>query len=292
VGTFASGEYSVVRHMCWGILLNHDPAATWIAIMTEYAAYFDDSGHPDDQPYVVVAGFISSEEQWLIFEREWREDLQPFGIDVFHMADFESSRLWTREKKNELLRKLIATIRVRTRFHIDHIVPMDMYRQINEKYAFEEVIGTPYALAGRTVAKSINEWKQKYMKSGDKLLVFFEDGTKHKGDFMDAMARDKLPCPVFIKKSDAVSLQAADLAAWECFEAIQTSTTKIPIFRPEFKFMMREPYPFDSGCYTLENMEEMCRAIPEPIPLRANMAPGTQIAQWNNPKKLRRRTIR
>src|SRR6266576_2379985 len=107
--------------------------------MTEYAAYFDDSGHPDDKPYVVVAGFISTEEQWLRFENQWREDLKIIGINIFQI---------------------------------------NASHEINEKYAFEEAFGAPYALAGRTIAKFINEWKSTHMKSDDKLLVFFEDGTK------------------------------------------------------------------------------------------------------------------
>jgi hypothetical protein len=50
--------------------------------MTEYSAYFDDSGHPDDQEAVIVAGFISSEEQWLLFEREWQEILDREGMEM------------------------------------------------------------------------------------------------------------------------------------------------------------------------------------------------------------------
>jgi hypothetical protein len=39
-----------------GILLNHNPARTWVTVVTEYAAYLNDSGHPAGQPYVVAAG--------------------------------------------------------------------------------------------------------------------------------------------------------------------------------------------------------------------------------------------
>jgi hypothetical protein len=47
-------------------------------LMTEYAGYFDASGAPDDKPFVVVAGFIATEKQWLEFEQPWRE--RPSGL--------------------------------------------------------------------------------------------------------------------------------------------------------------------------------------------------------------------
>jgi len=37
------------------ILLNHNSARTWVTVVTEYAAYLDDSGHPPDQLYIVAA---------------------------------------------------------------------------------------------------------------------------------------------------------------------------------------------------------------------------------------------
>ena len=172
-------NYSVIRHMCWGMLLNHDPTATWIAIMTEYAAYFDDSGHPDDQEAVVVGGFIATEREWLLFEREWEEILAHYGMETFHMTDFEKNKVWPQHRKDAILRRLVSTIKIRTVKSISQIVLMDDYRQENEKWAFEETIGTPYALAGRTAAKALNDWKRDFARPDDKLLVFFEDGTKH-----------------------------------------------------------------------------------------------------------------
>ncbi|MGA2605825.1 MAG: hypothetical protein ABSH01_00025 [Terriglobia bacterium] len=60
--------------------------------MTEYRAYFDDSGHPDDQEAVVVAGFIASEHDWFFFEREWQDILDREGMESFHMTDFEKKQ--------------------------------------------------------------------------------------------------------------------------------------------------------------------------------------------------------
>ena len=60
--------------------------------MTEYALYLDDGGHPDDQPYLAVAGYVSTESEWQAFEPKWRAAIAKIpGVDVakgFHMTDF------------------------------------------------------------------------------------------------------------------------------------------------------------------------------------------------------------
>jgi hypothetical protein len=255
--------------------------------MTEYAAYFDDSGHPDDQEAVVVAGFIASEHEWLLFEREWHEILDREGMESFHMTDFEKSKVWPPHKKEAVLRRLIDTIRVRTVKSISSGVFMSDYRQINEQRAFEETVGTPYALAGRTVTKALNDWKSS-LASDDKLLVFFEDGTKHKGDFIDAMKRDELPCPAFLKKREATPLQAADLLAWEVFHAFKT---KQP--RPSLRRLVRDVSAenLDHGFFGIEALERLCVHPDAKVPLRSELAPGTVIVHHSSPKKHRKRTI-
>jgi Protein of unknown function (DUF3800) len=270
------------------MLLNHDPASTWIAIMTEYAAYFDDSGHPDDQEAVLVAGFISSETQWLLFEREWQAILDREGIEIFHMTDFEKNKVWPQHKKDAILRRLVSTVMIRTVKSISHGVLMKDYRETNDKYPFEETIGTPYALSGRTVAKSLNTWKRDHMQVGDKLLVFFEDGTKHKGDFMDAMERDQLPCPAFIKKSEATPLQAADWLAWEVFHAFKTLTV-----RPSLAKLKIPINDLDHGIYEKSNLEKICQGKTggKPLPLRSQLTSDAHIAHHSSTKKPRKRTI-
>jgi Protein of unknown function (DUF3800) len=254
-----------------------------IAIMTEYAAYFDDSGHPDDRELVVVAGFIAKEEQWLIFEREWKAIIKPLGIRVFHMVDFESSAKWSRSEKDVILNKLISLIRTRTGFHISNAVLMNDYRKINGEYVLEEAIGTPYALTGRTVAKDINSWKRHYLKKHDHLLVFFEDGTKHKGDFMEAMKRDKLPCPAFVDKKEAVSVQAADLFAWEVCYGLTTNHERATLKR-------LLSHPGKDGLYDGEALESLVQRIH--VPLRAALPANVRLAYHSSPKRLRRRTIK
>jgi hypothetical protein len=252
--------------------------------MTEFAAYFDDGGHPDDQIAVLVAGFISTEEQWLRFEKEWKRALEPFGIQEFHRTDFEASKKWSRDKKNKLRDDLLSIIKRRTQYHISHVVPMKEYRDINEQRAFEEMVGTPYALAGRTAARSINDWKRKYMKAEDKLVVLFEDGTKHKGDFMGAMKRDDLPCPRFIEK--VPPLEAADFLAWEILHALKNGYEMTPIL----DYLLGR-HPGDDGIYQGNDLLKLATKIPVPPPLRENLGPNSKLYHHSSPKNPRKRTI-
>ena len=252
--------------------------------MADFAAYFDDGGHPDDQVAVLVAGFLSTEDQWLLFEREWKRALEPFGIREFHRTDFEASTDWTPSKKSELLDNLLSVIKRRTQYHISHIVPMEEYRAINEQRAFEEMLGAPYALAGRTAARSINDWKRRYMKPDDKLTVLFEDGTKHKGDFMEAMKRDELPCPSFIKKMPR--LEAADFFAWEILHALKNDRRMGPILED-----ILANHPGDDGIYLGHDLLKLATTIPVPAPLRSNLSRNAKLYHHSSPKRPRTRTI-
>lgn len=210
------------------------------------------------------------------------------GLSVFHMAEFEHSRNWPQHKKDTILRKLAQAIHANTERPILHIVIMKDYKEINEKYAFEECIGTPYALAGRTVAKSLNDWKGRHKQ--ERISVFFEDGTKHKGDFMAAMERGQLPCPAFIKKSDAIALQAADFLAWETLKALRTSAIVRPSLRKVLSGLSYDDP--DIGVYAKKDLEDLCMRVgPDRVPLRSALTPNAHIAHHSSPKRKRKRSI-
>ena len=135
--------------------------------MPDYAIYLDDSGHPSDKPYVVVAGFLASEDQWIAFEDEWKAALGKYRLgEAFHMTDFEASK---RTDRGAVLEHLTSVIIENTRSSFSCIVDMAAYKKINDIYALEEAIGTPYALVTRGVARNINIWKKAYLQPGDRV---------------------------------------------------------------------------------------------------------------------------
>jgi hypothetical protein len=82
--------------------------------MAMYSAYFDESGHPDDGRFLVVAGAVADVNQWVHFEREWVELLAPLNTNVFHAVDFDKRNppfdQLSLQKANELLDRLVGII--------------------------------------------------------------------------------------------------------------------------------------------------------------------------------------
>src|SRR6266705_640883 len=80
--------YSPIRHLAWALWLNHNPARRYLIVFTTYAGFFDASGKKRD-PVLYVSGFISTEEKWLRFEKQWKALLRQFGIKgMFHTSDY------------------------------------------------------------------------------------------------------------------------------------------------------------------------------------------------------------
>jgi hypothetical protein len=277
-------EYSYVVQLCWGVLLNHDPAHTWVVIMTEYAGYLDASGHPDDKPRVIVAGFIATEEQWLAFEAPWREALKKFELGgFFHMADFEGQK---RKDRGIILDKLTDIINDNTTAHFSCSIDMGIYRQFNETHALEEKIGTPYSIAARGAARNINQWKEKEFKSGDHLLLFVEEGTRHHGDMEEAFRRDELPVPQKVPKS-MPSVQPADLLAWEInhYEAYHDNRRSFMKLLSH-GFLRKDAH----GKFGPDNFLRTC--LKADVPLRKDLPPNARFVYHSSPKRIRRRSIR
>jgi hypothetical protein len=56
-------------------------------VPAKLVAAFDASGKEETE-VVVVAGFISSQDDWKSFDKEWRARLKKDGLDYLHMVDF------------------------------------------------------------------------------------------------------------------------------------------------------------------------------------------------------------
>jgi hypothetical protein len=253
-----------------------------VVVVSKYAVYLDDSGHPADQPCVIAAGFLSSEQGWLAFEAEWKAALKKHKIgDVFHMADFHGK--WTKREEGQVLQDLTEIITKHVQAAFSVIVDMKAYRWVNELYPLEECIGTPYAIAARTVAKGINEWKAKFYKQEDSLQVLVEAGTKHMGDMEEAFRRDHLPVPQKVPKAHTQA-QPCDLFAWEVFHSTKYNDRR----RSLFNLISKVPFLFE-GIMRERNLMHIIREVK--IPLRTAMPDNVQVVFGTAPKRPRRRTI-
>jgi len=254
----------------------------------ECTAYFDDSGHPDDQDAVIVAGWVATVDQWLLFEKSWQQVLEDFGIKsgVFHMTDFEASANeysdLSPQRKCSLLNRLIAHIRVRTRYSFVSIVPMADYKEINDAYCFEEVLGKPYAFAAVYAIQRLKQWKNTFAADSP-LVTVFEDGTKHKGDLMAVFKQFEFDDPIFRKKKDVVALQAADMLGWECLRAFKTGD-----LRRSFDLLLEVPGRQEHGIFTTDNLAEACKNA-DVFPRDPNKQ--VQVFYSSEPKRKRIRRI-
>jgi hypothetical protein len=252
--------------------------------MPDYALYLDDGGHPNDQPYVIVAGFLSSEQGWLAFETEWNQALKKHGIvPVFHMTDFHGKR--TKAEEGRVMDDLTGIIIKNVNFGFSVSVSMRDYRKVNDLYALEEAIGTPFALASRTVASGVNRWKSEFLKPGEHLLVFVEEGTKHMGDMEEAFRRDELPIPQRVPKSHP-AVQPADLLAWETFHFSKSEYRE----RRRSLVNLAGGIPWYEGTMREKNLMHSVRTAN--IPLRSSIAANTLFSYHSSPKRSRKRTIK
>jgi hypothetical protein len=60
------------------------------------AAYFDASGHHKGAKFLVIAGFVASVENWIVFEKEWFEFIKPYGLEYSHAKKIAQ---WPAEKR-------------------------------------------------------------------------------------------------------------------------------------------------------------------------------------------------
>ena len=251
--------------------------------MTDYALFIDDSGHPADKPFVIAAGFVSTQRQWSAFELKWRAALLRFGLgDAFHMTDFMAQPR-TSLKRDWVLGTLVSLINSHTCERFVGAVDMAAYKRVNEKYALEEFLATPFALAARNLAKNVNRWKTTAFHPEDRLLVYVEEGTKHYGDMEQVFKRDKLPPPVRLPKSTA-ALQPADILGWEVFRYLQSGSVS-----KNMKRLLQKRDEF-GGVFREKDLEETCKGAG--VLLRANVNPGDTIAFHSERKRKRKRTIK
>jgi hypothetical protein len=256
--------------------------------MTDYALYIDDSGHPDDQAFVVAAGFIATEKEWLEFEPAWKMVLRNVGLsEPFHMTDFMAEKRSTKDRSS-ILRKLRQVIALHTRACFAGGIEIAGYKKVNDQYALQESLGAPYALAARILAIQMNKWRGRNLTQEDHLLLFAEEGTKHRGDMIEVFKRDQLPEPISIKKSLA-AVQPADMLAWEMFQFLRGS--KDSENRKRIQHLTKRQKQFGLVWYE-KDLVKTCVKTDPPVMLRSQLSPNAQILFHSSPKKKRVRTIK
>lgn len=197
---------------------------------------FDASGTDHDQPAVVVAGFISSAKDWVLFNNKWKERLNRDGVSCFHMVEFAGSKgeftEWKEDRRRELLADLMSIIQSYTYEKFGCAVLNEAFRSEIPEDIRDEFRFTAYSLAARACVSNVTRWFTAENWNTNTLEYVFEDGDLGKGMLQDIFKRDGYPSPIFKPKKDRPTplggvesgwtpLQAADFLAYEFLLSIK-----------------------------------------------------------------------
>jgi hypothetical protein len=257
--------------------------------MTDFAFYLDDGGHPDDQPFLLVAGYVASESQWLTFEPQWRAALTRFELgDEFHMTDFMSAR-YTALKRDQILSELAQITKHNTLQPFVCALDIAAYKRINDEFAFEECHGAPFALTFRALKRAMHIWEDQNLKLGDRSSTFIEQGTKHYGDLEQVCKRDRIPIPNRVPK-EMPQVQPSDILAWETFRWLRDGSPRNQsknLSRLTRQFCFKEDL---GGIMYESDLRRICRDTE--VNRRSEMRPGDTIAFHSERKRKRKRTVK
>src|SRR5260370_35916858 len=119
-------------------------------------AHFDASGSPDATAALVVGGYVSSVEQWVKFDEEWKRALSDEAVDCFHMKEFAHSvgrfKEWRGQeaRRRNFISRLIGITARRVHHSFGSAGILDAFKAVNPEYPLAEAFGNPYPLCGET----------------------------------------------------------------------------------------------------------------------------------------------
>jgi hypothetical protein len=196
------------------------------------SAYFDESGTHAGSRVLCVAGYLSTPERWVAFERDWKSALKDCGIPFFHMVDFANHAPpyysgWSHSQRRVNYSRLVDIIKKRTLGSVGVCVPIDLY----DKYVAPEVKGMPngkpYCLAAATCFLDVATLVKQRAPAALVAYVL-ESGALGAGEILrqfqeninDPITKDylRLLSLSFGDKRELVPLQAADILAYELYK--------------------------------------------------------------------------
>jgi hypothetical protein len=196
--------------------------------MATYSAYFDESTG-NKSPILVVAGFLSTDAKWMMFEREWREVLAEFKIIAFHAQHFAMRKgefLDMEEAvRQSLYGKLLRIIQQRTMLGFATVMHCKEFSRVFKGNDRRD-IGSMYNICCTACHLEVGEWAQKNYQI-EPIAYFFDAGNKNTGEvsktFLETQKRPenigyRMGTIAFEDDEFVIPLQAADIAAYELWK--------------------------------------------------------------------------
>ena len=148
-----------------------------------FTAYFDESGTHDGSESVVVAGYVSTADQWVEFSAQWQLALNDFGLNHFHMTDFANKAppydTWTEEERRQCLSRLLPIISANTLASQACIVPKRLFDSTFSNRA-KAICGDAYGLAATSCFLVLSETLRSETIDGW-ISYVFESGARGAG---------------------------------------------------------------------------------------------------------------
>ncbi len=193
--------------------------------------YFDDSGTHDSSEAVTVAGYLSTHEQWELFERAWLTALQEWGLPYFHMTDFANCVApfanWSEQERRFRLAYLLKLVNVHSLASVGACFSKKVFDRVFTREA-KRFVGGAYGVASTVCFMEA----AKLLKDGypsARIAYTFERGSKGASEVQkvfdwnlsDLEQRGilRLESLRFRNKSTA-QLQAADILAYELYRLL------------------------------------------------------------------------
>lgn len=241
----ASSVHSVIEHVARICSLH-----SWEEVLMVMLTVALDVSEPQpNRTFLVMAGFVSSAEQWAEFDRAWCQRLREDGLTYFQMrafahSDHEFKVGWrgNETRRQKLLRDLLEIITEHVYQKFAVVIQADAFDAISEDAS--SYFRTMIAAAGKFIASQVYHWRDREGYRDNPRFIF-EDGDRDKGTLMDAMKEITGRTPGFEQKKDDPSrgivaftpLQAADILAYEVKQVADEVGRLLP---DDFRF--RFPY--------------------------------------------------
>jgi Protein of unknown function (DUF3800) len=222
--------YSIAEHIAKAVWLSSYHLENILVLLS---AYFDDSGTDSGNSSLVIAGFASTVEQWILFDRDWLEAQTDFGAPPFHAKFFDDARrghgpykTWPEAKRRDYLDRLLGIISRRTRKSFATILSKDDFEAVvSANSVLCEYYYAPFTFSCVNCIHQVCDWRNEYY-GNTPLGFFFDEGHKNIGQLREVAKRALLRSDFMIERVTSGDdetlppLQAADLLAFElCSES-------------------------------------------------------------------------
>ncbi len=241
------------------------------------SVYLDDSGTHQGSLCVSVGGYISTPQKWESFSRDWNYTIRRWGLDYFHLTDFEAGhgpyKGWPERFKKQRMALLYDIINEYVMASVANSIEPEVFEVVGAK-ARDSVRSVYASLVGGCVANASLASRDLRLT---KLEFVIESGQKERGrashvvEFIERFRERQhtyrdLP-PNFItgvsvrSKKEFPPLQAADIVAYEHYRHLPVQLGRVDKKRRVYPWRRILEKPRYAHYTSLENAIEMNRLM-------------------------------